>query len=305
MSAFSGVITTPLAPFGEDGRLRPELIEPFVAWQVENGVTGFFCLGTWGGFAILDSSERRRAAEAWCAAAGKHKAQTLVHIGAFAQHEAIELAKHAAGCGATAIASVIPLYYSGANYYKFDDYRKYFAAIVRESSLPLFLYNNPRTTGVLIKPGEFVSLAEAGVAGVKDGSKDPGWILEAQDTLAARGLAGEIIPGNTSAMIYGVASGLEACMSGATVCMPRLTSETFAALRGGDFKLGAALHRKLMAARRVVASFGPAAPVSYALLARMGRSLGTARAPWPTIDPKGLDRLLDGLKALGVPDVAG
>lgn len=305
MTAFSGVISTPLAPFDDNGRLRPDVIEPFVAWQVESGVAGFFCLGTWGGFAILDNAERRLAAEAWCAAARKHKAQILVHIGAFAQHEAIDLAKHAADCGATAVASVIPLYYSGAHYYKFDDYKRYFAAIAEKSPLPFFLYNNPRTTGVLIKPGEFVSLAEAGVAGVKDGSKDPGWILEAQDLLAARNLEREIIPGNTSAMIYSVTSGLTACMSGATVCMPKLTSETFAMLRKGDFRLGAVLNRKLMAARRMIASFGPAAPVSYALLARMNHSLGVGRSPWPSIKPEGLDKLLDNLRMLGVPDVLG
>ncbi|CAA7621739.1 dihydrodipicolinate synthase family protein [Magnetospirillum sp. UT-4] len=304
MTRFSGVLSTPMAPFDADGRLDDGRCDAFAAWQAESGVTGMFCLGTWGGFALLDMDERRRLTRSWCQAGRRHGVKVLIQVAAFSPADAAALAKLAEDEGADAAASVVPLYYSNAKYFSFDDYRNYFATLAKATRLPLYLYNNARTTGVLMTPKEFVALVEAGLAGVKDGSKDPGWILEAQDLLAQRGLSAEIIPGNTSAMAYAAAYGLQACMAGAAVCFPRLAAQSWAAMAAGNVFEGAALQRKLMAARRLLGAFGPQAPASHALLARMGHPLGTSRSPWPSIDAGTMDRLVEDLRQLGVPDLA-
>ena len=38
----NGILSTPMTPFTEEGNLALDLIEPFVAWQAENGVRGFY-----------------------------------------------------------------------------------------------------------------------------------------------------------------------------------------------------------------------------------------------------------------------
>ncbi|GAB6052574.1 4-hydroxy-tetrahydrodipicolinate synthase [Magnetospira thiophila] len=303
MTIFSGAVCTPLLPFATNSTFQFDRFDPFVAWQVANGVKGFFALGTWGGFALLTTAERKTAAEQIVAAIHRHGGTVMLQIGALAQSEAEDLARHAAAVGADAIASVVPLYYSSAGYYSFEDYKAYFARLVEVSDLPLYLYNNKRTTNVLLTPEQFVELVGVGLAGVKDGSKDPGWILKTQELLAQQGLQADIVPGNTSAMPYSVAYGIGSCMSGATVTMPRLTAQTMEAFLRGDMAEAGALHRKLMSARRRIAERGHPAPTSYAVLRAMGHDLGVARRPWPHVSDHAITGLIDELKALGVPDV--
>jgi 4-hydroxy-tetrahydrodipicolinate synthase len=306
---FSGMMSTPILPFDTEENLALEHIDPFVGWQVNSGVEGFFCLGTWGGFALLTTEERTLASKAWCTAIQNHKAKSIIQVGAFAIQDAENLAKYATDCGANAIASLVPLYYSGAHYYTIDDYCRYFERMVNASSLPLFVYNNPRTTGVLLSPQEFVDLVEIGVKGVKDGSKDHNWISEAQRLLKKKNLVAEIIPGNTSALPYCADYGLEACMSGATVCFPQLASSTLAAFAtakmsddtSAEKKNALALYEKLMAARELLTSYGHPAQVSYALLKRQDQNLGFARAPWRDVSENSLNQLVEDLNELDVP----
>lgn len=304
MTRFTGMMSTPMAPFNPEGGLALDQMDGFVAWQKESGVTGLFCLGTWGGFALLDGDERRQLTAAWCKTARRHGVKVLIQVAAFSPREAAEYARLAEDSGADAVASVIPLYYSGAKYFSFDDYRRYFATLAQATTLPLYVYNNPRTTGVLLSPKEFVTLVEGGMAGVKDGSKDPGWVLDAQDALAAKGLDAEIIPGNTSAMIFAPAYGLKACMAGAAVCFPKLAAQAWDAIAAGRMVEGGQLQRRLMAARRLLGAYGPQAPASHALLRHLGHGLGHSRAPWPNVDGTGMDKLVADLRALGVPDAA-
>ncbi|MEM8744875.1 MAG: dihydrodipicolinate synthase family protein, partial [Pseudomonadota bacterium] len=114
MTHFTGVFATPMTPFDDDGKPALDLIDPYMAWLSASGVKGAYVLGTWGGFALLDLDERRKVAEAYCAAAKKHNMQLLVNIASYAIKDAIALGHHAIEHGADAISSVVPQYYSTA-----------------------------------------------------------------------------------------------------------------------------------------------------------------------------------------------
>ena len=288
---FRGVFSTPMTPFDQEGRLALDLIEPYLAWQAENGIAGIYVLGTWGGFALLDLDERRKVAEAFCAAARRHRLQIIVHIGSYANVDTFALARHAVEHGAQAISSVVPQYYSTGGYLGHDDYCRYFETLVRNTTAPLYLYNNPRTTSVLLEPNEFADLAELGVAGVKDGSKNVAWIIKAQELFEAKGLKAQIIPGNTVGLVYGPLYGCPAVTSGAAVVFPGETAEIHRRLDHGDVAGAVAQHRYVLALRSVIGMSSAPPAAAHRLLHGRGPELGMARPIWPLISDELLARM--------------
>jgi dihydrodipicolinate synthase/N-acetylneuraminate lyase len=286
-----------MTPFDADGQLALDRVEPYLAWQAASGVKGIYVLGTWGGFALLDLAERRKVAEAYCAAAVRHKLEIIVHIGTYAIKDALELGRHAIDQGADAVSSVVPQYYSTAHYLGLDDYKRYFAILTEGLRAPLYLYNNPRTTAVLLSPEEFVSLCEVGVAGVKDGAKNIAWITQAQDLLARAGLYAEIIPGNSIALVYGRLYGCPAVTSGAAVAFPAETAKIHKLLDSNDVAGAINQHRYVLNLRKAMGLCSAAPVAAHSLLRTMGQDLGFAREPWPRIDEALLARINEAVEA--------
>jgi dihydrodipicolinate synthase/N-acetylneuraminate lyase len=294
---FRGVLSTPMTPFDEDGRLALHLIEPFLAWQAENGIAGVYVLGTWGGFALLDLAERRQVAEAYCAAARRLGLQIIVHIGTYSEADTLELARHATDHGAHAISAVIPQYYSTGGYLGKGDYKRYFERLVAKTSAPLYVYNNPRTTNVLLTPEEYVELAGIGVAGVKDGSKNVAWVTKAQEGLAAAGLEGQIIPGNTVGLIYGRIYGCDAVTSGGAVVFPDEAAQIHRLLDEGDVAAAVRQHRYVLALRAAIGLCSAPPAAAHSLLNAIGHSLGVGRPVWPQVDEQLFDKMFRAIDA--------
>ena len=288
---FRGVLSTPMTPFDAEGRLALDLIDPYLAWQADNDIAGLYVLGTWGGFGLLELAERRRVAEAYCASARRLGLQIIVHIGTYSERDTIDLAHHAIDQGAHAISAVIPQYYSTGGYLGRDDYKRYFERLVAATSAPLYLYNNPRTTNVLLEPDEFVDLARVGVAGVKDGSKNVAWVTKAQEKLVEAGLKAQIIPGNTVGLVYGRVYGCDAVTSGAAVVFPRETAAIHRYLDAGNVPDAVAQHRYVLALRAVIGLCSAPPASAHRLLQGRGPTLGMARPMWPEVDDALLDRM--------------
>ena len=67
--AFSGLFATPVTAYDKNGNIDPEGIKRLVEFVSKNGIQNLFCLGSWGGFALMDDNERKKAAKAAKAAA--------------------------------------------------------------------------------------------------------------------------------------------------------------------------------------------------------------------------------------------
>ena len=283
-AVITGVLSTPMTPFSDDGHLDLGLVEPFVAWQAEHGVRGFYVLGTWGGFAVQSLDERKRVAEAYAKAAQKHAMQLMVHIAAHAWEDTLHLGRHAIDCGVTAISATVPAYYSTGGYLRMNDYKRYFGGLVEQLQYPLFVYNNPRTTNVLFEPNEFVELANVGVAGVKDGSKNIAWIVKAQNQLSDAGLSAQIIPGNSVGLLYGFLYGCTAVTSGASVVFPAEAVKVQTLIAQGDISGATEQHRYVLRLREAMAICSAPPSAAHYLLQQGGHSLGYPRPIWPRLD---------------------
>jgi dihydrodipicolinate synthase/N-acetylneuraminate lyase len=280
-----------MTPFDEDGRLALDVIDPYLDWQAENGITGIYVLGTWGGFGLLDLDERRKVAEAYCAAARRVGMQIIVHIGTYSEADTVELARHAVDHGAHAISAVIPQYYSTGGYLGKGDYKRYFERLVAKTSAPLYLYNNPRTTNVLLTPEEYVDIAAGGLAGVKDGSKNVAWVTKAQEGLAAAGLEGQVIPGNTVGLVYGRIYGCDAVTSGGAVVFPGEAAQIHRYLDDGNVAAAVAQHRYVLALRAAIGLCSAPPAAAHRLLDSIGHSLGRTRPIWPQVDEQLFDKM--------------
>jgi dihydrodipicolinate synthase/N-acetylneuraminate lyase len=106
-----GAIAAAVTPLRDGGdALDVEAFDPLVRFLAEGGVDGLLALGTTGEGVLLDTAERRQAAERFVAArpAGF---QVAVHCGAQTTRDTTALAAHAQEIGADAVAVVAPPYY--------------------------------------------------------------------------------------------------------------------------------------------------------------------------------------------------
>lgn len=293
MTVFTGMVTPVPTPFDAGGGIAPGLIEPLAAFHKKTGIGGIFAVGTWGAFPLMSVEERKTIGAAWCEAGKQVGLPVAVQVGSPSLQEACELARHAVDNGADAIASVVPYYYASAGFYGIDHYKAYFAALVKAArGKPVMLYNNPRTTGVLLNPAQFIELCKEGVKGIKDGSVSADWLTETIDLLDQAGIDDcEIMPGNTSGLLFGLMYGVKAIVSGTAVTSPELASRVIEAWHAGRKDEAARLHRRLLKIQRAISKVGKPPVLACGLLRRRGIEFGSPRLPWVSPPETELDKL--------------
>jgi dihydrodipicolinate synthase/N-acetylneuraminate lyase len=99
---------TPLV--GAGGGIDEDGIAAVTEFYVRAGLDGILALGTTGEGILFSIDERRRAADAFVAAA-HHRFAVVVHCGAQTTHDTALLAEHAAGIGAAGVAVIPPPYF--------------------------------------------------------------------------------------------------------------------------------------------------------------------------------------------------
>jgi dihydrodipicolinate synthase/N-acetylneuraminate lyase len=132
-----GRLAAAITPLRDDGAALDEpAFAPYVDFLAAGGLDGILALGTTGEGILLSTDERKRAAELFVEAAGG-RLQVAVHCGAQTTADTVELAQHAAGAGADAVAVI------GPPYFAYDDealYRHFAAAAEAAAQLPFYLY---------------------------------------------------------------------------------------------------------------------------------------------------------------------
>lgn len=140
-SPFHGLIAFPLTPADANGRVDVETLAGLVERLIVPGVSSVAVLGSTGGYAYLEPSERRRAiAAAREALAGRRP--LIAGVGALRTSWAQTLARDAEQAGADALL-LAPMAYTPLTE---EEVERHFAAVAGATGLPLCIYNNPGTT---------------------------------------------------------------------------------------------------------------------------------------------------------------
>ncbi len=154
MISIGGLSAFPITPADEAGRIDAAALRGLVARLVSAGVDSIGLLGSTGIYMYLTREEWRRAIEAAMdEVAGR--LPVVVGIGALRTDEAVRLAQDAKAIGAAAGLLSMPSYAPLTE----DEVFEHFSTVVKESGLPVVIYDNPGTTNFRFTPQLVARLA--------------------------------------------------------------------------------------------------------------------------------------------------
>jgi 4-hydroxy-2-oxoglutarate aldolase len=164
----------------------------------------------------------------------------------------------------------------------------HFIAVAEASPLPVFLYNVPQNTGVIIDPATIAKLAEhPNIAGVKDSAGNFGAMAE---TIRRAPAGFNVMIGNGGILYPSLLMGATGAILAVACAAPRACVELYNATLAGDHALARDLQNRLAPLSQVVtAGLGVAA--LKAAMQLNGFVGGPPRAPLVPLDETELARV--------------
>lgn len=163
---FQGIFPPILTALDEDERVDEAGFVRQIERLIEGGVHGLYVLGTNGEGIALRGRERRRAAEIAIRAVDG-RVPVVCSAVETSTVRAIENAKWIADAGADAVAATPPCYYPVGD----DEILCHYERVAASVSLPVFIYNIPQTTKVMVRADLVKRLSEIGnIRAIKDSS---------------------------------------------------------------------------------------------------------------------------------------
>jgi len=178
----TGIIPPMVTPLRDRDTLDVSGLERLIEHILSGGVSGLFILGTTGEGPSLSYRLRRELVERVCRQV-KNRVPVLVGITDTAFIESVNLARHSAEVGASAVV-VAPPYYLPEGQPELCEYLDH---LVAELSLPLFIYNMPALTKVSFELATVQhAMSHPRIVGLKDSSGDLGYYKSAAELLKQR-----------------------------------------------------------------------------------------------------------------------
>jgi dihydrodipicolinate synthase/N-acetylneuraminate lyase len=280
----AGTLAAAVTPLARD-EVDEEALGPYVDFLAAAGLDGLLALGTTGEGILFGLDERRRAVEAFVAAAAG-RLRVAAHCGAQTTRDTVVLAAHAAEAGADAVAVIAPPYFRLDE----DAIVAHFAAAARACApLPFYLYEFEKTAGypIPLTAVERLRALAPNLAGLK--VSDTPW--ESFRPYLVEGLA--VLVGPESLIHQGLAGGAVGAVSGLAAAFPELVAE---AVRDR----GAEATARAGALRAQIERFPRHAALKH-VLGRRGVPLGPdvrgPLRPLSDVERRDLDEVLDGVLA--------
>ncbi len=285
-----GIIPPVITCFTEEGKLDEAAQREIVRFQARF-VDGFYPCGTYGSGPLMTVEERKRVAE--IVMEEKGSCRVIVHVGAVNTAQTVELAKHAQSIGADGVGAIPPYYYK----YTPEQLLNHYRALIQAVDIPVFLYNNPGLSGNPVSADLLATLADEGLAGVKDSAFDlvnfymyllkvkrPGFIF----IVGTEAIAAPALDAGASGVISGLAN-----------VFPEFMSEFYKTWQRGDpLKTGEYQLRVIKA--RAILKYGPTLTMTYAVLRMRGLHPGHPRAPYQDIPCSLAERVESEFKEMGL-----
>ena len=289
-----GVIPPLTTPFTEEGAIYEVGLRRLLDFQAEKGTHGLFICGTYGSGPIMSLAERKQVAEITVSHVQDRMA-VIVHIGTTSTSQSRELAQHAESIGADAVAAVPP-YYHGHDE---REVLEFFSALVRSANIPVFVYNNPKTSGFSIRPPFLAQLASAGVRGIKDSGFN--FVEFTHFILALQGYPDfTFIMGTEALALPALMVGAKGCISGLANPFPELVIQLYDAVMQSKFKEAAKLQLRVNRARQILHIPTSTNAACYRALAARGIDVGQPKAPILPVSEEDGSLMIEEFKRLGL-----
>lgn len=288
-----GIIPALVTPFSAAGQVEEDSLKELVEFQIKSNVNGLFTLGTTGLGAVMQPEQRKRVAEVVVKAV-KGRVPVIVQVGAVDPLVTLDLASHAEGIGADAVASLTPFYFHPGEEAIIEHYQK----LSQATSLPLLVYNIPSNTGNNVNANMLVKLSKIPrVIGIKDSSRD---FVQLLDYLEKAPSGFNVINGTDSYLFSAFCAGIVAGVSATASAFPEIFVEMYDAFRSKNYERGKILQLRIHSLRGALSN-PPIAPLLEALKMRGFRS-GTVKPPLRTMTTQEVQALRTSLGKL-VPEI--
>jgi len=246
-----GIITPIVTPLKSTDELDVNGLEKLIEHIIGGGVSGVFVLGTTGEFAGLSYRLRRELVERVCKQVNS-RIKVLVGITDTSFTESVNMANKACESGADAVVSAPPYYYPTGQ----PELIEYYDWLIRELSLPLFLYNMPLHTKTMLDPKTVRTIAmNEKVAGLKDSSANMVYFRSLQYALRDHNQF-TLFVGPEEILADAVILGASGGVNGGSNLFPKLYVDLFHAARMRDFEKITILQNKVLQISSMIYSVG-------------------------------------------------
>ena len=227
---WNGVLPAITTPFNADGGVDHAFLARHVAIMMEAGCTGIVPLGSLGETATLTFAEKEAILKTIVAACGTRGA-VVPGVAALSTDDAVAFANMAAAAGCAGLMVLPPYVYSS----DWREMKHHVSTIIKATSLPCLLYNNPLAYKTDFLPGQIAELANehGNLAAVKESSADIRRIA------AIKSLIGDrlhILVGVDDLIVEGVAAGATGWIAGLVNAYPRESVVLFEMARAGKYQ---------------------------------------------------------------------
>ena len=272
-----GIIPPLTTPFTQNGRVYQEGLETLVEFQIEKGTHGLFICGTYGSGPIMTIEERKQVHEI---VVGQARGRTTViaHVGTTSTEQSVELAKHAEATGADCVASISPYYFR----HKERTVVEYFSQLVEAADIPVWVYNNPKCSGVTITPSFLRHLADVGVQGIKDSGFS--YIDFTHFMLGMEDKDFSFVVGTEGIALPAFMSGAQGCVSGLANVFPEMMVELWDLFKSRDYEKAAELQMRVNRARQILHIPDSTNSACYQVLHERGIDAGYPKPPVLPVD---------------------
>jgi 4-hydroxy-tetrahydrodipicolinate synthase len=298
-ASLRGVVPPLVTPLSAPDTLDTKGVEQLVEHVAGGGVQALFLLGSTGEGPSLSYRLRRELIGLACRRVNG-RVPVLVGISDTAFEESVALGLHAAEHGAAAVVATTPYYFKPGQ----ADLFGYFTALAAALPVPLFLYNMPGFTGLVIEPSTIRRLMDVkNIVGIKDSSGDMRYFGELLDL--ARGRSDwAVFMGREELGVEALRLGAHGVVPGGANLVPRLHADAFAAVAAGDHARADALAGRIgEVASAVFTLGGPAVGFIQGLKAALslaGLCGDLLAPPFPPLSPADREELHRRLTTLGL-----
>lgn len=162
------IIAALLTPFTADGGIDLPALRAHVDRLADSEIDGVMTAGTTGEGPLLTDEETLTVLRESIAVIGG-RLRVYAHVGRIGTEATAELARRSVALGAGAVTAVCPFYYSVSQAALVEHFRTLVDAVL---GTPAFAYNIPRCTGNDLTIAAARELADAGLRGIKDSTRD-------------------------------------------------------------------------------------------------------------------------------------
>ncbi len=224
-----GVFPAMLGSYSKDYRINGDATKKMVDFYIDRKVSGLFPLSSVGGFAHLSMDQRKEMIDI---ITEQNNGRVPVAPGAGSTYPGpvIELSKHAAAAGCSAIVVCGPYYYTATP----SMVEEHFTRIADESPIPVILYNIPNMATPVTPPIVEKLMNHGNIVGIKDSSGAMAGMTDMVAAAQQQRANFHPMTGIDKVFYPMLAVGAVGCMTAGTTVVPEVTVAIYNQFKAGN-----------------------------------------------------------------------